>query len=355
MNFGNIQPGQTQTFNYDSTVNYSSGTITNTATANSDQTNSVNSSAYVYLNNNVVTYGNLNINKQVRNITVGNSFFSKSTTAFTNDRVEYQIVVNNNGNNTLDNVVLTDILPSGLTLDTGSIQVDGNYSSQSFGQVYFGTMYSGQQHTVVYDATVNSGSGSNIINTASVTANNGNSAQDTASVFVHSVLGSNVNLSFSKRAFNDTQNVDATSVAAAREDFITYTLNVTNNGNATAPAFVITDDLSQVLNVATMADTKGGYMNGSTISWPAVDILPGQTISKQFRVRVNFNLPEGTLSMVNTYGNTVVVKIKGQVLGATLIAPKTGPEATYAFVFAGLLTAAFAIIKNKAWLKFVRK
>ena len=60
--------------------------------------------------------------------------------------------------------------------------------------------------------------------------------QASAWVFVNgngNVLGGNVNLTYSKSAFNNTKNQDATAVIASREDYITYTLTVQNSGTGT--------------------------------------------------------------------------------------------------------------------------
>ena len=164
------------------------------------------------------------------------------------------------------------------------------------------------------------------------------------------VLGGNVGLTYSKRAVNETKNADATTVNASREDFITYTLTVANNGNTPANNFIITDDLSQVLPYADMVDNGGGSLGGNTINYPGITVPAGGSVSRSFKVRVKFSLaPNLSYSMSNTYGNTVAIRINApQVLGA-FVAPKTGVE-TMGFTFAGMFTAAFVALKKRKGL-----
>jgi uncharacterized repeat protein (TIGR01451 family) len=104
--------------------------------------------------------------------------------------------------------------------------------------------------------------------------------QDDAWVFISGVQGGNVSLNYSKKAWNDSKGADATSVNASKEDYITYTLTVTNNGNTPANSFVITDDLSGVLPYADMSDNGGGTVSGNVITYPALTIPAGGSVSK---------------------------------------------------------------------------
>ncbi len=235
-------------------------------------------------------------------------------------------------------------MPAGDSYISGTVD-NGSYTNGTI--QYLGTMYAGQSHTITITATVNGSNGQTIQNTATASATNTPTVSDSALVYLTgAVLGTNTNFSYSKSAFNETKNVDATSVPADKEDYITYTLTATNTGNTQATNFVISDDLTNVLNYASMVNLNGGTLNGSTITWPSVTIAPNTSVNETFRVRVNYNLPSSynNLQLVNTYGNTVTIQINNpRVLGATITAPTTGPagEAALALGFAAILTLGF--------------
>src|SRR5690606_20567436 len=150
------------------------------------------------------------------------------------------------------------------------------------------------------------------------------------------------NIVLTKRAWNDTKNIDAVTASAARGDYITYTLITTNNGTATQNNYVIKDDLSQVLPLADMVATNGGTVNGNTISYPAVNIKPGETVVKTFKVRVKQTLDKNlSYQLKNTYGNTIVINVPGEQV---FTPPTTGAAGTAAAGFAGLITAGFVAI-----------
>ena len=358
VNLGNLNSGQQAVFYFEVTVNSNlpncqQTTINNTVNASGDNLGTFPASAAVTVNvnNNCNNFPQMSINKQVRNATQNNpanNSFQDSVPANQNDRVTFQIVVQSTGTQTLNNVFVTDLLPSGLNFISGSVKLDGNTSSDQLinNKLFIGAMTQGQQHTITFDATVTASGSTTLTNTAQAAADNFGQIQDTA--FVTLSQGGNVNLSFSKSAFNDTKNIDATIVPANISNLITYTLRVNNSGSAPATNFVVSDDLSQVLNHATMVSTNGGTMNGNVISWPSETIPAFGSVTHTFQVKVNSNLPQGSLQMVNTFGNTVVVKIaQPAVLGAVLVAPRTGPTATFGLIFAGLITLAIALVKRK--------
>ncbi len=358
MNLGSLSNGSASTLYYEGTVASSMpvGTtnITNTVNVSADNMGTCSSSATVSVTVNGGgggSYYQIGISKLVRNITSGSSY-QKSVNANGNDRVGFQITVTNQGNATLNNVNVTDLLPNGLTFASGTVRIDNSNSSDSLinNGLYIGDLSVNQSRTLTFEANVATNSSATLINTARATSSNTGSVQDTATVFISQVAGGNVNIVLSKRANNDTKNIDATLTPASKEDYITYTLTTQNTGNAPATSYIVSDDLSNVLSYAGMVDLNGAVLNGNVISWPAETIGAGQTSTHIFRVRVNYNLPARTgLSLVNTYGNTVTIQIQqGQVLGAILVAPTTGANALYAgFGFAALLTAGFWVMRKK--------
>ena len=352
--------------NNNSNINGNNNTVTQTN--QNCVNNSCNSNVYITTGGTVVPaaqFAQISITKMVRNMNSG--AYQNSVSANNGDSVQFEITVtNSSGNGNATNVRVTDNLPSGLSVVSGTVTVNGSLVSDNnlYNGMYLGNLSSGQSARIDFQARVNVGSGSSIQNNASATSDNAGSVQASAWVFVNtyqgctvncgSVQGSSVNLSYSKSAVNETKNANATTVVASREDFITYTLTVSNSGNAPANSFIITDDLSQVLPYADITDNGGGTVSGNTISFPGINVPAGGSVTRSFKVRVKYALADNlTYTMTNTYGNTVSIRINTpQVLGA-FVAPKTGAD-TMGIVFAGMLTAAAAVFqKRKDILKLI--
>jgi hypothetical protein len=138
-----------------------------------------------------------------------------------------------------------------------------------------------------------------------------------------------------KSAMNTTQGKDATG------DKITYTLITQNTGTATAPAYVVTEELNDILEYANITDLGGGILNQSdgNLTWAARDLAAGSTVTNRFTVTVKDPIPDTAVSssdpysfdlrMDNTYGNTLQIPL-AKTLPKTIEAanaslPATGP------------------------------
>jgi uncharacterized repeat protein (TIGR01451 family) len=148
-------------------------------------------------------------------------------------------------------------------------------------------------------------------------------------------------LTLSKVASNITTKVqDANGTVAQPGDVISYTLVVKNIGKATVNDYVVQENMSDVLDYADITDLHGSNQNDQNIvSWPALDIMPGQTIKKQITVKVKANLSNTPTSssdpghydsiMTNVYGNAVNISVpqtavkSAEQTVSTL--PNTGP------------------------------
>ena len=166
----------------------------------------------------------------------------------------------------------------------------------------------------------------------------------------------------SKKVKNVSQLVDdANNTTVMPGDRLEYRLRVKNVGNTTG-SYTLQDNLSDVLEYATLIDAGGGTLatqqGGApaekigTISWPTVEIKPGANIEKIISVQVKATIPatpQGTSNpesyncrMVNDFsgnGTAVMVncptpKAVEQVVSEL---PKTGP--TENMIFAGVVIA----------------
>lgn len=360
INIGTLENGLTKTVMFQARavapINQTNITLTNTGIARGDNVTEVQDTATVYINQ-VIGSSQLSITKNVRNLTQ-NTGLQKTVTANNGDRARFEIVLRNIGTREVTNVRLNDNWNGDLQFN--SVSISGDMSSSLNGgangnfQGYFGTLQPNQERRVVMEGTVNySGTGNWTLNNfAQATGDNVSQVQDQAGITAQSQVQGSVTQS--KRAFNDTQNVDATSRSAAREDFITYTLTVNNSGSASVNNYIITDDLSGVLVFADMVDAGGGTVNGQTLSYAPISIPAGGSVSKSFKVRVKYSLaPNLTFTMTNTYGNTINILIQTPAPVPPIVSPKTG-AGTNAVVFGGLASATYGLwLGRKIIIKFI--
>jgi uncharacterized repeat protein (TIGR01451 family) len=160
----------------------------------------------------------------------------------------------------------------------------------------------------------------------------------------------------SKAASNSTTGTpDANNTTVKASDVIVYTLSAKNNGKAVVKGYVFEEDLSDVLDYATVVDLHGGTIsNRNVVSWAKQDIKAGATASHQITVKVKSPIPATPtgssdpghfdLVMTNVYGNAININLPAtpaktiETTAATL--PNTGPGtnlliATFIVVVAG--------------------
>lgn len=344
LNLGSLERGQSFTVTYRGTVTANSGTFTNTAMAEASNTNRVSDTATVVVKQ-IVTpgKGQLKIVKDVNKQEVR-----------TGDNVIFTVKVTNTGDATVKNVRIEDDLSSNFDLETIIKSSSNSYTTNNDEiRVNVGDLKPNESATLEFRAQVVATGERTVCNIAYATGDGVNKVSDDACVkIIKTSKPGTPNIVQSKKAYNDSQNVDATTTAARRGDYITFTLTTSNTGTETAENYVIKDDLSGVLPLADLVNNGGGKLSGNILSFEEVDIKPGQTVTKTFQVRVKESLAT-TLSfqITNTYGNTVVINIPGKTV---FEAPKTGSAATSAAAFAGLITAGFVAFRNRdSIMKFI--
>jgi uncharacterized repeat protein (TIGR01451 family) len=163
-------------------------------------------------------------------------------------------------------------------------------------------------------------------------------------------------LTLAKSATNNTQNInDANGTTAKGGDVITYTLSTTNNSKSTVlKNYVVAENITDVLEYADVTDYMSSKLAPNhTLLWPATDIKPGETIKKQFVIKIKNPIPSTPASasdpssfdmkLTNIYGDNVTIKLPPSVVKTTeqvtTALPNTGPG-TNLMIGAIVLSAA---------------
>ncbi|VAW08066.1 internalin, putative, partial [hydrothermal vent metagenome] len=271
---GSITNGSTSTLTIVATVDSGTegSTILNTAAVsavNETDTNPANDS------------DDASINVPAVDVTV--SKVVDTATANPGDTVTFTITAGNSGPGTATGVVITDVLPTGLTLLSATPSL-GTMTGSTW---TVGALGDGASATLTIVTTVDSGTaGSTITNTATLTGvtevdtepSNDSSA---ATVFVNAV-----DLTVTKTVDNATPNPG---------DTIVYTVSVSNLGPDAATGVTLVDTLPIGTTIVGAVPSQGSYV-GST--WTVGTISSGTTATLALTVTVDAGTAGSTI--VNT-------------------------------------------------------
>jgi len=205
-----------------------------------------------------LTY-NLTISKTARNITAGQTGYNESVNASNNDRLGFQIQVQNIGNVALNNIFIYDTLPSYVSYISGSTRVDGNFQSDGLvsGGINIGSLSAGSSKTITFETEINSSVYSNqtLTNYAYARADQVSERSDTATVYVNQqIIQGSLNISKTARDITTGTNLQS-SVNASIGDRIMFLIQVSTPVN-----------VAQVYNVRVWDTLPSGlsYVQGST-------------------------------------------------------------------------------------------
>ncbi len=163
---------------------------------------------------------------------------ASSNSVFVGKNLDYTISVTNTGQLEAINVMLSDTIPTGLTLVNGTIKIDGILQPDTF-PISLGTIAVGQTKVVTYSLSAITLPQTNpAINIASIDYE----FEPFPSYIVDLKQTSNpVSVFILNENINNVKTVDKT--VALQGETLTYTNFITNNGNLNAINFVFTDSI----------------------------------------------------------------------------------------------------------------
>lgn len=299
----------------------------------------------------------LAITKQVRNITQGGSL-AANVNAAVGDELEFEVTAQNVSQATLPLITVSEVALNSMQFGA-NIYVSRAYAGQlGTPGLQIGSVEAGGAVVIRYRAVVTAAAvvGSTVCSVSNV-ASPGASASATACAYIQNGTAPNTQglIRQSVSVNNDTKNTPGTSIAAQKEDFLTYTFTATNSGTVTAPNYAIVANISGVLPLVDVVDLQGGVLNGSTVSYAGSDILPGASLTRTLRVRVKYYVPPYGFRLSVQYGNEAVVTIPHTTSLATgYVAPNTGgARSVSSFALAGLILAGAALVLSQKRLRSV--
>lgn len=280
----------------------------------------------------LIAKNSISIEKTVKNITKNQAVYTKSTNADQSDKVGFKLDVKFDGNKSIQNAVVSDQLPSELSIVSGSAKLTMNSITTSISDsillsngVNIGEFVPGQieSATITFEATAPAQilAAKTVVNTGKVIAGTLNDS-DTASV---ALKPGSTSIVRSKSAYNQTQNIDATKVVAKAGDIIVYTLTTKNEGTL-GSNIIVKDGIVDILDYADIIaiSDNGSVVDGPVktndekqIVYPAADIAAHSQIVRTFAVKVKNPIPTTAQNgfhfdhkMYNIYGNEVIITVE---------------------------------------------
>lgn len=192
------------------------------------------------------------------------------------ETIGFTVTLTNQGPAQATGVVLTDILPGGVTYES-SAPSQGAYSTMT-GIWSVGTLAAGATAGLVLRAMVDAGTGGRTItNVATVTASNQSDGDPSNNSASASIVVQSADLAVSKSVDRDDPNVMET---------IRYAVTITNNGPNHATSVSAIDQLPSGLTLLAAAPSQGSY-TGSTGLWSVGDIAAGEAATLTLDAAVN--------------------------------------------------------------------
>ncbi|MDD5041680.1 MAG: hypothetical protein PHX87_04730 [Candidatus Peribacteraceae bacterium] len=242
---------------------------------------------------------------------------SGPVTVIRGSTVAYTLAATNVGTATAQNVVVSDVIPAGLTfnpsLSSPECVLNGAGTSVLCNNF---SLTAGQTRTFTVNFTVGPSvaCGANIQNNAAVSTSNDTNTANNAGQWNTAVQCPNPTFSITKTDHQTVVEPGAT---------LTYTVSVTNTSQVNASNVTVTDTLPGL--VAFLNASDGGTNNG----WTGLSIAAGQTKVLTMQVQVNAQAPNGSIltNSASVSGQTAQdqTTVQFTVQNVDLTIQKTGP------------------------------
>ncbi|QDT06501.1 Large cysteine-rich periplasmic protein omcB precursor [Rubripirellula lacrimiformis] len=272
VNYSAIPVGETRTFTVTATVNAdATADVVNPATVTSSGTELDTTNNSDTVTTTLTPQFDIDVDKTVN-----------TATPAVGSTVVYSVALTNSGPSQAGNIVLTDVIPAGMTFVSGTL--NGQAGTVSGSNVVFPaiTLAPNQSATATLNFTVASTASGTITNTASIpdlsaageTDLTNNS--DTATVTVTPVVDLAV-----------TKTVSDANAAAG--DSLTYTVTVVNNGPSVATNVVVTDTLPSGVTFTSGTGPTGSALSASSgvVTVNGGDLASGASLSFTIVATIN--------------------------------------------------------------------
>ena len=243
-----VEPGETENVEFTVRVKAEKGTIKNSAIVNGKTTNETETGII-----------NITGKKEVN-----------TSEAKVGDTLTYTITLTNNGNAD-GKVTVTDEIPTGITLVADSITANGSYNEENKTITWTDVkVEAGKTAEVSFKATINSDTKTSVTNKAVI---DGNKPTEEVETKVANITG--------------TKSVDKPTAKVG--DTLTYTIALTNNGNADGKV-TVTDEVPTGTRIKD-ENTTGYNKETNTMTWSNVEVKAnGGTATLTLEVVVEDNI-----------------------------------------------------------------
>lgn len=203
---------------------------------------------------------------------------TNSTLVVSGHNVTYVIIVQNNGPDTAENVIIKDLIPSILSNVTYTYGNNENVPYTDAG-INVGTITSGNTVKVTITGHIAvENRVENITNSANVTTTTTENITTNNKVNITNNLTDDIDLQINKTV---------TNINPAYNSDITYTITVKNNGPSTALHVFVNETLPDGLILKSSHATAGTYYNSTNGIWTIGTMDNGTTVTLTLTVTVN--------------------------------------------------------------------